>query len=141
MPMTFKYRCTQCDLRFPTGWGGYLYVINDAGERLSCSHPQEGRKIEEVLGRGASRQLVRTRTGFNSHCICLDCMSQFDLDIGDAEKGESWRYFYGATTRRDERKCPDCKSTHVKTVIELVGEPCPKCKLGQIEAKSTGVLC
>jgi len=42
---------------------------------------------------------------------------------------------------KDKRECPECKSPNVKTVCELVGEPCPKCHDGIIEEVETGAVC
>lgn len=36
-----------------------------------------------VLGRNATPDLIKERTGFNSHCVCLDCLHQFDADLRD----------------------------------------------------------
>jgi hypothetical protein len=55
------------------------------------------------------------------------------LDIGDDERADSWRYYYGATMKRDKRKCPHCNSPKVKTVFELIGKTCPKCNEGMIQ--------
>jgi transposase-like protein len=39
---------------------------------------------------------------------------------------------------KDKRVCPKCKSTNVKTELEMVGEMCPKCKKGSIIEIETG---
>jgi predicted Zn-ribbon and HTH transcriptional regulator len=41
---------------------------------------------------------------------------------------------------KDERRCPRCGSTNVKTVFELIGEKCPICKVGVIEEIETGIV-
>lgn len=41
---------------------------------------------------------------------------------------------------KDKRECPECKSKSVKTELELVGQPCPKCKEGIIEKIWTGCV-
>lgn len=143
MPLIDDFKCNKCDLSFPTGWGGYMYVIDDSGKRIHCLHPVEDHFVDAVLGKNASKELIAERTGFNSHCICQSCLQQFELDIGDDEKAKSWRYYYpimgfGGIIRRDERKCPYCNSYDVKTVLELVGQTCPKCKEGVIEKVWTG---
>jgi hypothetical protein len=68
--------------------------------------------------------LIHQRTGFNSYCLCLDCLQQFKLDI-----------------EKDNRICPVCASNRVKTEEELVGSECPKCGKGDIEKLFTGVQC
>lgn len=118
-----------------------MYVEDDGGRRIVCPHPGEGRTVAEVLGDNATRELIEARIGFNSDCICLDCLEQFGLDIGDDEQSKSsWRYSYGATRRKDQRRCPHCNSHDVKTVFELIGNPCPKCKKGVIEEIVTGII-
>jgi len=121
MPEINHYRCNQCELSLPSGWGGCMYVEDDDGRRIICPHPGERSTVAEALGKDAPRELVEARTGFNSHCVCLDCLGQFKLDI-----------------KKDDRRCPHCNSRKVKTVRELVGEPCPKCKEGVIEEIWTG---
>ncbi len=120
-----------------------MYVEDDSGKRIVCPHPGEMRTVAKVLGENANRELIEARTGFNSYCVCLDCLKQFELDIGDDEQSKSsWRYFYlyRATKRKDERRCPYCNSQNVKTVFELIGSPCPKCKKGVIEEIKTGII-
>ena len=119
-----------------------MYVEDDAGNRIVCPHPEETSTVFHVLGKHASPEKIRVRTGFNSYCVCLSCKEQFELDLGDEEQSESsWRFFYGATARKDKRMCPHCASQDVKTVIELVGNPCPECKEGVIEEIETGLMC
>lgn len=139
MPPINKYNCNKCGYSLHGGWGGYMYVTDDSGKRIVCPHPAEKSTVYSILGENASREVIEERTGFNSYCVCLNCLNQFELDIGDYEIAKSWRYYYGAIRRRDERKCPHCKSSEVRTVFELIGEPCPKCKEGIIEEFETGI--
>ena len=140
MPPINDYKCNKCGYSLPSGWGGYMYIIDNSGKRIVCPHPEEMWTVFKVLEENDSMEVIEARTGFNSYCVCLICLRQFELDIGDDEKAESWRYFYRATIGRDERKCPYCKSPSVKTVFELIGEPCPKCKEGMIEEIETGII-
>ena len=128
MPPINKYECNKCGYSFPTGWGGHMYVLDENYERIVCMHPVEHFTVAQVLGDGASKELIKSKTGYNSYCVCLDCLDLFVLDLGDDEKAESWRYYYKMTIQRDERICPNCESRHVKTVLEMIGETCPKCK-------------
>ena len=123
---------------------------NDKGERMQIPHPAEMGVFFEpskisIFGDikfGKLRKGINETTGFNSDCLCLNCLRRLKLDMGDAEDAkEPWRYFYGAVKRKDERKCLHCNSRNVKTVFELIGEPCPKCKKGIIEEIETGVIC
>ena len=133
----------------PKGWGYDFYVENAKGERIRCLHPGEGSYVHEVLGERAKYLfIVRDRTGFNSDCVCLDCLHQFQADLGKIE-GQYWspyedRLEWANLPRpehgKDKRECPECKSKNVKMELEMVGEPCPKCKEGIIEEIWTGAI-
>lgn len=175
MPAISIYKCSKCEEVLHEGWGGYQYVENENGERVSCPHPIESNTICKVLNiteeelntakppsffdqdwalrlvytkwwwlpsrKARLKKLVETRTGFNSRCICKVCLRKSYLDIGDAESSDkSWRRYYGATLRKDERKCPYCGSHEVATVMELVGSDCPFCKEGRIVEIWTGEI-
>nr|MDO8114645.1 hypothetical protein [Candidatus Sigynarchaeota archaeon] len=128
MPMIMNYKCSNCDFELPSGWGGYTYVVDAKGKRIVCPHPVELSIIEKVLGPDVSREERQRKTGFNSHCICMKCLKQFDADFNIMESGEP----------KDPRRCPKCKSVNVLTENELVGKTCPKCKKGTIQELSTG---
>lgn len=131
-----------------------MYVIDRNGARIPCPHPAENSTIRKVLGDGAPGEVIRERIGFNSFCMCLNCLFQcdLDLDLSDerAASGQFWLTImdeaevdageYQDWPKRlpDERRCPLCSSPDVKTVKELVGEPCPKCKKGAMEKVWTG---
>ena len=120
-----------------------MYVTDQNGERIACKHPGEKRILDSTLGENASDELIRQRTGFSSDCVCVDCLSQFRLDL-----------------KRDIRICEQCvsmaeqnprrggwahyrpeKGCNVKTVLELIDQPCPKCKEGKIRRIDTGTVC
>ncbi len=119
--------------------------------RVTCPHPVEHETFARILGERAPKELVKNRTGFNSYCICFDCLHQFEADLRD-EKVNEWRFWYGFPSfkeafrspkppkMKDERKCPKCGSKNVKTVFELFWKPCPKCKEGMIVEIETGVI-
>lgn len=117
--------------------------------RIECIHPGEEDTVEQMLGRNATPEMRKERTGFNSYCMCLGCLHQFEADLRD-EKINEWRLWYGypsfevgfrgTPTLKDERKCPRCGSSNVKTVFELIGKQCPKCKEGTIEEIGTGII-
>ena len=139
MPAINLYKCTNCDLSLPSGWGGYTYVKDDNDNKVVCPHPGESVTIAKVLGLNRNDisgfpwipqvyddkvlDLLIERTGFNSHCICLNCLNQFDLDVDT-----------------DERICSNCNSDQVKTELEQVGQQCPKCKTGKVEMFETGII-
>ena len=142
MPRINEYKCNKCGFGLQPGWGYYFYVEDDNGDRVICPHPAERRYVEEVLGSNISLELIRERTGFDSHCVCLDCLHQFRADLGESgwSPYEDVTIPIGARLRpeKDTRECPKCKSIKVKTIFESVGEACPKCKEGIMEQTWTG---
>jgi len=108
MPGIYQYQCTTCEFSGPTGWGYYMYARADDGERVTCPHPGERQAAREVIGADASEAEFDARTGFNYHCVCLDCVEQFDRD-----------------PERDALVCPNCESQTVELLVDLVGQPCP----------------
>jgi len=149
MPSINKYKCNKCKFKMPKGWGYDFYVENAKGERIPCRHPSEGTYVHEVLGERAKYLfIVRDRTGFNSDCVCLDCLHQFQADLGTIKR-HYWSPYEERLKQRnlprpkhgkDRRECPECKSKNVKMELEMVGEPCPKCKEGVIEEIWTGAI-
>ena len=118
-----EFKCRKCGFTLPSGWGGSLYIIDDNGNRIIPPHPSEFRTVKEILGENAQREVVKARTGFNSDTLCLNCFKKFKMD-----------------TEWDERKCPKCRSINVKATHELIGGPCPRCRVGIIEEIETGGL-
>jgi hypothetical protein len=100
-----------------------MYVTDQTGKRIKCPHPHEFWTVAEVLRAEATRteELIEQRTGFNSYCLCLDCLANLEIDL-----------------ERDARVCPSCKSTHIASLREMVGGTCPKCKEGTIQEIETG---
>ncbi|OGF61374.1 MAG: hypothetical protein A2Y62_05735 [Candidatus Fischerbacteria bacterium RBG_13_37_8] len=140
MVSTYNYKCKKCDFSMNPGWGGYLYYEDENGERIPFSDTGDPDKIRDLLPDIPQMELIEERIGYNSYCVCLDCLKQFELDIGNEEDNfDSERYFYGLVKKKDERKCPHCKSHNVKTSLELVGKKCPKCKEGTFREKWTKI--
>jgi hypothetical protein len=146
-----------------------MYVEDDDGRRIICPHPAEQETVDEVLkGKNLSSEEKERRLGFNSDCVCLDCLHQFEADLRD-EEANPWRDYptseqllkglkkllsvtekcitremwneIAKDWEKDERICPQCSSINVKTVFELIGQRCPKCKEGFIEEIVTGMIC
>jgi len=142
MPKINEYKCNKCGFSLERGWGYRFYVEDGEGKRIDCHHPVERFTVEEVLGKHLWLELIRERTGFNSFCVCLDCLHQFKADLG--EDGWSpyepylWENLPRKEEEKDKRECPECKSKNVKTERKMVGETCPKCKEGTIEEIWTG---
>jgi len=123
MPPIRDYHCDTCDFSLPSGWGGYVYVVDDEGERVTCRHPGEQFTIDRVLGEDTDEATREERTGFNSHCVCRDCLAQFELDV-----------------ERDPVRCPDCDSGTVETANGIVGGQCPRCETGTVVETFTGAV-
>lgn len=116
MPVISRYSCNECDFELPSGWGGYTYAVDNLGQRVVCPHPGEFHTIHEVTGLGYTEARDAGRVGFAQHCICTECLMQFDLDL-----------------ERDALACPECSSPQVRSLRELIGKECPRCKVGLIE--------
>jgi len=146
MPPINDYKCNKCGFSFPRGWGGFLFVENDKGERIVCPHPGERAMIEKVLDGNYLSQgrTIEKRVGYASICLCLDCLHQFTADLADEETKRSQRHYYKNTLKmiggKDKRECPKCKSNKVKTLAELIDETCPKCHKGKIKEIETGIF-
>ena len=125
MPHINEYHCTQegCEFAGPTGWGYYMYAEADDGERINCPHPGERSRARSVIGDNATEEEIDNRTGFNYHCVCIDCIEQFDRD-----------------PQQDDLMCPNCDSTAIELLVELVNQPCPKCGEGRFVAEDTGAI-
>jgi len=123
VPHIRDYRCDTCEFSLPSGWGGFMYVVDDDGERVTCPHPGEQFTVERVLGEDADEATREERTGFNAYCVCRDCLARFELDV-----------------ERDPVRCPDCGSDVVETANGIVDEPCPNCETGTVVEEFTGAL-
>jgi len=139
MPGIYEFKCDKCDFEMPEGWGRYMYVLDKEGKKIICPHPSEYETALEVLnieGFGAwnclfefpimreeNMKLFKERTGVSFYCVCLKCLNQFDIDI-----------------ERDKKICPKCKSNKIKTEEEMIGQKCPKCKIGVVREIDTGLI-
>ncbi len=140
MPHFYNYECDRCEFSIPTSWGGHTYVIDDEGNRVVCPHPGEMYTIQKVLGPDITKDMIRDRTGFNSDCVCLDCLNFMELDLTSEDRQFWYKSMVVVSEPRDERKCTKCGSENVKTADELVEDLCPNCKDGTIEKRDTGIV-
>ncbi|MBC8277015.1 MAG: hypothetical protein H8E46_02200 [FCB group bacterium] len=62
MPPINIYKCDNCSIKLHEGWGGYLYVVDNNGNRIECLHPSEMSKIDSVL----SKELTIPNNNFGS---------------------------------------------------------------------------
>ena len=119
----------------------YLRYMDEEGlntHRIRCPPGEEVDYISTYLGHLDVEEVVR-RVGFNSFCICLECLHQFEADLRDEINNPYRRWIKGPPTK-DIRKCPVCGSNTVKTISEIVGHICPKCKTGEITKKIIGCI-
>lgn len=125
MPAIARFYCTneECGFSGPEGWGYYMYAIDDSGDRKTCAHPGEMARAREIIGPDATDEEIDDRTGFNYHCVCVDCATLFEKD-----------------PQRDALICPECESRAVTLMTELVGAPCPDCGEGTFIREDTGAI-
>ena len=175
MPKVYEYKCDTCPFTVPSLWGGELFVVDGNGNRVECGHPLESRHIFAAVGEpyyadatqlgialvegsghpadcnsdGACTCLharVRERIGWASDCVCVDCLAQCRLDLGDDERTtrNQWQWLQSYAKGRpgwDKRECPSCGSLNVHSVTEMLGQPCPKCHKGVFVKLLTGMQC
>ena len=56
-----------------------MYVVNDMEKELAVLSRRKWKGF--ILGQDMRKELIDERTGFNSYCVCLDCLEKFGLDI------------------------------------------------------------
>lgn len=115
------FYCDTCDFQMPSGFGEYMYVVDDEGERHRLQHPGEGLQIRKILGEDASDDLIEERRGYRAYYVCRECGHAFEEE------------------RDEDVGCPECGSGDVVTQNELVGESCPRCEDGTFVDEVTGV--
>ncbi|MHB8109363.1 MAG: hypothetical protein ACYDHW_04930 [Syntrophorhabdaceae bacterium] len=124
------YRCPVCGYTLDESNGGYLYLSNDRGNRIPLKDHGEHEIIAQMLrteeefyddcgavtaSHEAMIDLIEERVGYLSACICMKCLEQFGLDL-----------------RKDTVECPNCKSDHVRTLLEMNDKRCPRCQSGHL---------
>lgn len=145
MPTINDYKCNKCDLCLNTGWGSYMFAEDDNGKKVICRHPFEESAARKILGikgifKKLNKKTAKDRIGIMRHCICMDCASLLELEIQVGEpdlRDDNSSYI---RKPRDKRKCHKCGSEKVVTVLEAVGQVCPKCKKGYIVEEDTGAV-
>ena len=115
-------KCRNCELKFKGRTCGYMYVRADDGKRICCPHPGEYSTVERVTGMDGDEARAIGRVGHISHCMCFQCLHQFELDLD-----------------RDMKQCPECKSLDVKSAYGALGCECPQCHTGVLYEHDTGV--
>lgn len=119
-----RYECNSCDFHMPSGWGSRVYAVNEEGDRVICPHPGEWRHVRDVTGLYIYDAITRGKVGSLHPCVCTNCLHQFELDF-----------------KNDEQACPECSSPSIRSELELVGEVCPQCGVGEFTQVNTGVTC
>lgn len=123
------FRCPACGFTLDESNGGFLYVTNDNGERVSLKGAKEKEAIARILLNEefsfcpddanlsqTTIDILEERVGYMSACLCMNCFHQFGLDL-----------------RKDEVECPGCRSDQVRTFLTMLYKPCPKCRSGLME--------
>ena len=122
MPVIGSIKCDRCDLRLPTGAGGYAYVLDPSGNRVTCPHPLEMDTVERVTGLDWDSARKKGLIGHMSYCLCFACTHQFELDV-----------------ERDVKQCPKCSSLEVRTASASLGAQCPDCHTGSLVEEAIGI--
>lgn len=152
----YVIECPECGLRIRENRS--MYVIDAAGRRTICCHPCEGQTVWDVLkpelhwlqrnlhdspfslfdlydihrelsplhrflGFRDFQALVRERTGVYRNHYCSNCHKVVQRDPA-----------------RDSLICPECSSTDIVYVEDLVGRQCPQCAAGTMVEKATGMI-
>ena len=115
----YSYECNECDFTFPLGGTAVMYATDDQGERHPCLHPGEDYTIFRYTGLSFTEAEAAGRIGSMQHCVCMECLAQFDLDAD-----------------RDPLVCPGCSSNAVEFEKNLIDNQCPSCRKGKIEQTS-----
>lgn len=115
----YSYECNECDFTFPLGGTAVMYATDDQGERHPCLHPGEDYTIFRYTGLSYAEAKASGRIGSMQHCVCMECLAQFDLDAD-----------------RDPLVCPGCSSNAVEFEKNLIDNQCPSCRKGKIEQTS-----
>ncbi len=119
----------------------YFRYIDEEGLnnlRIRCPPGEEANYIRSYLGHLDIEEVIK-RVGFNSFCICLECLHQFEADLRD-EESNPFRHWIKGPPAKDSRICPVCGSKSVKTISEIIGHTCPKCKSSKITTEFIGCI-
>jgi len=93
----------------------YAYVVNDKGERVFCPPPDPMVTARKILGKEASSDYLKRRTGVNESFVCKKCLYELVLDA-----------------QKDPVVCQACRCKELLKTKDLVGKQCPKCRKGTI---------
>ena len=106
-------------LKKPKGFFRRLFGLGE--KKVLLQDPPTGNLSKDFRNKELPDLIKEKRVGHYAAYLCLSCLKIFDIDSSA------------------EKKCKHCKSTSVKSVFEMVGEKCPKCKTGSIESKICGL--
>jgi hypothetical protein len=145
MPRIQVPECRQCGLTLTAGLGRCLFVLDQAGKPQPVPHPLDRRVINDWID-GRNGLTLRTM-GFRTQCVCLECFQCFDLDLGFRDI--FWlrpvlllaRIFgLNSLWGRDRMRCPGCQGNRVVPVWKIIGGSCPRCRVGRIRNRDTGLM-
>ncbi|MEA3359194.1 MAG: hypothetical protein U9R17_07295 [Thermodesulfobacteriota bacterium] len=131
MAIIKSIRCNDCGFQLLWGSGVVPYVrlppgtirklFGIKGEKVLLKEPPVGGHNIKLAGKSIANLIEEGRIGHYATYICLECLNLFQLDSDSV------------------RICNKCKSDNVKSVFDLIGQKCPKCRLGIIEEKTVGI--
>ena len=119
-----RFVCNKCGFFIDAWDDGNPYIKDPDGVYHYFHHPgmefQAFRIVQEIVGHKPTQDEVdywiREHGGNRSDVICLECGHKFMTDL-----------------KREDGKCPECRSAHVVKLNHLKGQRCPKCKAGKFE--------
>ena len=117
-----RYFCPRCGYEPAAKTAGYMYALDGDGVRVVCPSPLETTTARSVTGMEYLEALAAGRIGFVTSFVCLACGADAALDRDS-----------------DALRCARCGSGQLRTLNDLVGQACPRCRTRRIEAQPIGV--
>ena len=133
------YCCPLCRFQIGRGWGGCLYIEDEQGVRVNCPHPSEDAAIRDVVRRDSRLRVgngewwepdkvcevasvVYARLGFESDCVCGDCLHVFRADFGELAKGIRLHFAVVGAGYACEAPCREWRQTFVESSTQADSE-------------------
>jgi DNA-directed RNA polymerase subunit RPC12/RpoP len=131
MSILRRIYCKKCGLTLLQGVGTTTYIKKPGNflrklfglgdQKIILPDPPTSSFSKKLGGKTLQDFIEAGQMGSITAYICLSCLKTFNLDSDEV------------------KKCPKCSDTNIKSVLKLVGQPCPKCKDGVIENKRIGI--
>ena len=123
-------KCSEC--KFSLLWGSEaLYIRKEPGpirklfgmkgKKVVLKEPPVGDLSSETGGKSIPDLIEEGKIGHYAAYICMSCISVFELDS------------------ETSKLCNKCRSSEIKSIHDMIGQKCPKCKSGVIEESIVGI--